>query len=43
MGSYTMPSTPMAFADESDDSDSVDDADDDDGDANSSGTNEMST
>ena len=52
MGGYTMPSTPMASADESDDSDSVDDADDDDattseddndGDASSPSDDEMST
>ena len=52
MGSYTMPSTLVAFVDESDDSNDVDDAadddaiaseDDDDGDASSSSTDEMST
>ena len=52
MGSYTMPSTPVASADESDDSDSANDADNDDataseddadGDASSSDTDEMST
>ena len=51
MGGYTMPSTPVASADESNGSDSADDDDDDaiafedndDGDASSSGTDEMST
>ena len=52
MGGYTMPSTLVAFTDESDDSDSADDADDDDattfddvddGDANSPSDVEMST
>ena len=49
MGSYTMPSTPVAFADESDGSDDSDDddatasEDDADGDASSSDTDEMST
>ena len=52
MGGYTMPSTPVASADESDDSDSANDADNDDAttseddadeDASSSGTDEMFT
>ena len=48
MGDYTMPSTPVAFADESDGSDDSDDDDataseDDDGDVSSFGTDEMFT
>ena len=52
MGGYTMPSTPVASADESDDSNSADDADDDDatasndeddGDASSSSADKIST
>ena len=49
MGGYTMPSTPVASADESNGSDSANDddatafEDDDDGDASSSGTDKMST
>ena len=52
MGGYTMPSTPMAYADENDDSDGVDDAndddatafdDEDDGDASSPSNDKMST
>ena len=49
MGGYTMPSTPVASADESDGSDDVDDDDatafddEDDGDASSPSDDEMST
>ena len=45
MGGYTMPSTPVALADESDvdDADATASEDDDDGDASSSSTDEMST
>ena len=45
MGGYTMPSTPVALADESDvdDADATASEDDDDGDASSSDTDEMST
>ena len=52
MGGYTMPSTPMAFADESDGFGNANDADDDDaiasddeddGDASSPSDDEMST
>ena len=43
MGGYTMPSTPMAPADESDADDDVDFDDEDDGNASSPNDDEMST
>ena len=43
MGGYTMPSTPMAPADESDADDDVDSNDKDDGNASSPSDDEMST